>query len=66
MAQRMRSVVERVEQIALLASPARQEIVDTIEALGGEAAVAELAAQLGRSSDGLYYHLRHLVRGGGP
>ncbi|HNR92085.1 MAG TPA: helix-turn-helix domain-containing protein [Dokdonella sp.] len=49
--------------IRLLASPARQEIVDTLEALGGEASVAELAAELGRPADSLYYHLRLLVRG---
>ena len=50
--------------IALLASPARIELVDTLEALGGEASVAELAAQLGRPADGLYYHLRQLAAGG--
>jgi len=51
-------------QVGALASPVRQEIIDTLEALGGEAAVATLAAQLGRPSDGLYYHLRLLVRAG--
>lgn len=49
--------------IRLLASPARQEILDTLEALGGEASVSELAAGLGRPADGLYYHLRLLTRG---
>lgn len=56
--------VEKPREIALLAAPARQELVDTLEALGGEAAVATLAAQLGRPADGLYYHLRLLVKGG--
>lgn len=56
--------VEKPREIALLASPARQELVDTLEALGGEASVAALAGQLGRPADGLYYHLRLLVRGG--
>ncbi|WP_313914226.1 helix-turn-helix domain-containing protein [Tahibacter sp.] len=56
--------VEKPRQIALLAAPARQELVDTLEALGGEASVATLAAQLGRPADGLYYHLRLLVGGG--
>jgi predicted transcriptional regulator len=50
--------------IAALASPARQELVDTVEALGGAATIAELAAQLGRPADGLYYHVRRLVRAG--
>ena len=48
---------------AALASPVRQEIVDTIEALGG-ATIAELAGHLGRPADGLYYHVRRLVRAG--
>jgi DNA-binding transcriptional ArsR family regulator len=51
-------------QIRLLSSPVRQEILDTIAALGGEASVAELADELGRPADGLYYHLKTLVRGG--
>jgi DNA-binding transcriptional ArsR family regulator len=58
------AVIQRPAQIRLLASPVRQEIVDTLEALGGEAPVAAIAAHLGRPSDGLYYHLRILVRGG--
>jgi hypothetical protein len=41
----------------------RQEIVDTLASVGGEASVAALAEQLGRPADGLYYHLRALVRG---
>jgi len=65
--------VEKPREIALLAAPARQELVDTLEALGGEASVATLAAHeqaqvvveaIGRPADGLYYHLRLLVRGG--
>lgn len=61
---RNQGVVERADQVRVLASPARQEIVDTLEALGGEAPVAVLAAHLGRPSDGLYYHLRLLVLAG--
>jgi DNA-binding transcriptional ArsR family regulator len=49
--------------IAALASPVRQEIIDTVEALGS-ATIAELAVQLGRPADGLYYHVRRLVRAG--
>jgi DNA-binding transcriptional ArsR family regulator len=47
-------------QIEVLASPIRQELVDTLFALGGEASVADLAEHLGRHADGLYYHLRML------
>lgn len=60
----VRGAIERADEIALLASPTRIELIDTIEALGGEASVAELAAQLGRPADGLYYHLRQLAEGG--
>ncbi len=51
-------------RIRSLASPVRQEIIDTLESLGGEAAVAQIAAQMGRPADGLYYHLRQLVKSG--
>jgi DNA-binding transcriptional ArsR family regulator len=64
MAKHPRSVVERPAHIALLASPARQELLDTLDALGGEASVSELSAQLGRAVPGLYYHLRLLARAG--
>lgn len=47
--------------ITLLASPLRQEIVDMLAALG-ETSIAELALQLGRHADGLYYHLKLLCR----
>jgi len=56
--------LEKAKEIALLASPTRIDLIDTLEALGGEASVAELAAQLGRPADGLYYHLRQLAAGG--
>lgn len=61
---RARGGIENAREIGLLASPTRIELVDTLEALGGEASVAELAAQLGRPADGLYYHLRQLAAGG--
>jgi hypothetical protein len=57
-------VVEDAKRINVLSTPIRIELVTAIQALGGVAAVAELATQLGRSADGLYYHLRTLVRGG--
>ncbi|SFV01768.1 winged helix-turn-helix domain-containing protein [Pseudoduganella namucuonensis] len=49
-------------RIRLLASPIRHELVDTLAALGGEASAVELALQLGRPADGLYYHLRLLCK----
>lgn len=59
-----RKTIGDAATIALLASPTRIEIIDTLEALGGPVTVAELAARLGRPADGLYYHLRPLVAGG--
>lgn len=50
--------------IAVLASPVRQELFDTLEALGGVATISELADQLGRPADGLYYHVDLLRRAG--
>jgi len=50
--------------IATLASPVRQEIIDTVEALGGAATIAAIAEALGRPADGLYYHARQLVAAG--
>ncbi|MBX3697691.1 MAG: helix-turn-helix transcriptional regulator [Dokdonella sp.] len=64
MAQKKAGPIERAGDIELLASPARIEIVDTLEAMGGAVSVAELAAQLGRPADGLYYHLRQLAKRG--
>ncbi len=62
---RERPVVDDAGEIALLASPTRIEIVDTLESLAGAAAtVAELAAAIGRPADGLYYHLRQLAGAG--
>lgn len=48
--------------ITLLSSPTRQEIIDTLAALGGEASVVELALEIGRHADGLYYHLKLLSK----
>jgi DNA-binding transcriptional ArsR family regulator len=61
---RGRGAVESADEIELLASPTRIELIDTLETLGGDASVAELASQLGRPADGLYYHLRQLAAAG--
>ncbi len=57
-------IIDDPKKIAVLATPVRVELATAIQALGGKATVAELAAQLGRPADGLYYHLRALVKGG--
>ena len=58
-----RYLIKRTEQIELLASPLRQEIVDAVRAMG-TCSARELAPELGTSPDSLYYHLRKLVAGG--
>src|SRR5689334_1813461 len=55
--------IRRREQIAALASPVRQEIVDMVQA-SGPLSVAELAGLLGRPADGLYYHVKALAKVG--
>jgi hypothetical protein len=57
-------VIQDEAALSALVSTVRQEIVDTIEAIGGDAAVADIAAHLGRPADGIYYHLRRLVDSG--
>lgn len=55
--------VESAAQLRALTSTVRQELIDALQALG-EASVPELALQLGRPADALYYHLRALLRVG--
>lgn len=52
-------LIRRPAQIALLASPARQEIVDAA-AVAGPCLIAGLAELLGRRPDSLYYHVKAL------
>lgn len=55
-----RGMIRDVEQIRALRSPVRQAILDTAQALG-TCSAADLARELGRPADGLYYHLRALT-----
>ena len=55
--------IARLDQMRVLASPARQELVDALTRLG-TASLAELGVALGRPADGLYYHVRLLARVG--
>lgn len=56
-------MISRPEQLRALISPVRQELVDVLSRMG-TASLAEIAAVLGRPADGLYYHVRLLVRVG--
>ncbi len=55
--------IRDVRQIRLLASPARQAIIDALESSGPQSAAA-LGTILGYAPDALYHHLRKLARGG--
>ena len=55
--------VTSAPQIRALASTVRQELIDALQALG-QASVPELAQQLARPADALYYHVRALQRVG--
>jgi DNA-binding transcriptional ArsR family regulator len=57
------AVIDSLRQLRALISPARQDLIDTLHALG-QASIAELAERLGRPADGLYYHVRALVAAG--
>ena len=60
---RATSVVEKPAQIRVLASTARQDVLETVEARG-RCTIRELARCLRRRPDALYYHLRVLQRAG--
>lgn len=53
----------RPDQFATLVSPIRQELLDVMARMG-TVSISEVAAALGRPSDGLYYHVRALQRVG--
>lgn len=55
--------IERPEQLHLLENAVRLEILDAVDA-GGAMSVREIARELGRPADGLYYHVELLERGG--
>lgn len=56
-------LIDRPSQLAVLASPLRQEIVDAITA-AGSCSIAEVGALLGRPADRLYFHFKHLLKAG--
>jgi hypothetical protein len=56
-------IAEGRTQLEALVSPTRQEIVDTVQALG-PCSIAAVADAMGRPADALYYHFRRLVRAG--
>lgn len=55
--------VDDPRQMRAAKSGVRQEIMDTVLS-SGACSVADLAAELGRPADGLYYHVRALLKAG--
>jgi len=58
-----RCTITRLEQMRILSSPARQELLDVLARMRA-VSLAEVGAVLGRPADGLYYHVRLLERAG--
>lgn len=56
-------LIDRPAQLRALGSPARQEIVDALEA-AGPSTMSELAGLVGRPADALYFHVRRLMKVG--
>jgi predicted transcriptional regulator len=57
------ALLTRPGQLAVLTSPVRQELLDVLARMG-TVSLADVAEVLGRPADGLYYHVRLLVRAG--
>ena len=57
-------MIRGLPQLRAVDSSIRQEIVDSLQALGREASVSEIAELVGAPADGLYYHLNALARAG--
>ena len=55
--------VTHLDQIETLSSPARQEILSSVETYG-PCSISEIADNLGRPADSLYYHIRKMTRVG--
>ena len=58
-----RYLVKQPDQLQLLASPVRQEIIDEM-VNSGPCSVKEIATELGCSADSLYYHIKKLEEHG--
>lgn len=54
-------LIETLPQLRALRSPARQEVLDAVQA-AGPCSIAELGSLLGRAPDSLYYHVKSLLR----
>ena len=56
-----RYILESLSQLQAISSPIKQEIIDVIQARG-QCSISEIAEELGRPADGLYYHIKALLK----
>jgi len=56
-----RYILESLSQLQVITSPIKQEIIDVIQARG-QCSVSDIAEELGRPADGLYYHIKALLK----
>ncbi len=54
-------IIDSLQQIKAICSPIRQEIMDAVIAKG-TCSITDIAVELGRPADGLYYHIRALIK----
>ncbi len=54
-------IIDSLQQIKAICSPIRQEILDAVIAKG-TCSITDIAVELGRPADGLYYHIRALIK----
>ena len=56
-----RYILDSLSQLQAISSPIKQEIIDVIQARG-QCSISDIAEELGRPADGLYYHIKALVK----
>lgn len=61
MSDSQRYILEKLSQLQAISSPVKQEIIDVIQSRG-QCSIGDIADELGRPADGLYYHIRALVK----
>ena len=62
MSDTQRYVLETLSQLQAISSPIKQEIIDVIQSRG-QCSISDIAEELGRPADGLYYHVKALLKG---
>lgn len=61
MSDTQRYILESLSQLQAISSPIKQEIIDVIQSRG-PSSISDIAEELGRPADGLYYHVKALLK----